>query len=223
MRDTSGVYELEQASGKIALADQPGKQSSFKTGQGHHVPLPARRASGRQETRHPDAVRRRSRAAALRALAWPRPEGRQQRVTLLHQYLNAEETVAFAEGGMQVLPHGEAVVGFGATQFFAEFAKNGEKHKRGTLLFEAELPKGDGTYRVERFPWSGTPNTKPAVAATRENPSEVDGLRKLERRDGSRQLGSARRRKRTRSSRDEADGATSRPRSPSRAPTTSSR
>ena len=41
------------------------------------------------------------------------------------------------------------------------------------MLFEAELPKGDGTYRVRRFPWSATPNTKPAVVAKRESPGEV--------------------------------------------------
>ncbi len=64
-------------------------------------------------------------------------------------------------------------MGFGATQFFTEFTKRGGKKKNGLLLFEAELPKGDGTYRAERFPWSATPNTKPAVVAKRESPGEV--------------------------------------------------
>ncbi len=94
-------------------------------------------------------------------------------VKLVHAYENPRHTVAVAEGGMQVLPGGEALLSFGATQYIAEFSKNGEKKKNGKLLFEAELPKGDGTYRVMRFPWSATPNTKPAVVAKRESAEEV--------------------------------------------------
>ena len=59
------------------------------------------------------------------------------------------------------------MVGFGATKYFSEFSRSGE------LLFEAELPKGDGTYRVLRAPWKATPKTVPAVAAVRESADEV--------------------------------------------------
>ena len=94
-------------------------------------------------------------------------------VKLVHAYENEQQSVALAEGGMQVLPHGEAIVSFGSTQYITEFSKRGGKKKNGKVIFEVELPKGDGTYRAERFPWSGTPNTKPAVVAKRESPGEV--------------------------------------------------
>jgi hypothetical protein len=172
MRDTSGIYDVEQDSGDILWQISPGK-SSFRLEKGvlfhfqHDVRLGGRKMN--MLTLFDDEagppLYGPSRGLVLKLGT--------RRVTLLHQYLNAEGTIALAEGSMQVLPHGEALVGFGATQFFSEFSKSGEKHKRGKLLFEAELPKGDGTYRVMRFPWSATPNTKPAVAAVRENMSEV--------------------------------------------------
>jgi hypothetical protein len=94
-------------------------------------------------------------------------------VKLMRQYSRPNVTVAGSEGSMQVMRHGEAVVGFGSTPFFSEFAKQGEGEKKGKLLFDAELPKGDGSYRVLRFPWDGTPTTVPALAAERQSPSEV--------------------------------------------------
>ncbi len=66
------------------------------------------------------------------------------------------------------------MVGFGATRYMAEYSIKRETGKRGTQLFEAQLPSGDGTYRVLRFPWSATPNTLPALAAVRESPSAVN-------------------------------------------------
>src|SRR5208283_2900304 len=90
-----------------------------------------------------------------------------------HQYIRAG-TTAQAEGSMQVMPHGEAVIGLGNTQYFSEFSEKGGKNKEGKLLFDAEMPKGFGTYRVFRFDWEGTPSTPPALAAERISPGEVD-------------------------------------------------
>ena len=173
MRDTSGVYEINQESGAIVWQISPGK-SSFRLAKGvvFHFQHDARLVGRKMNmlTLFDDEagppLYGPSRGLVLKVGT--------KRVTLLHQYLNPEPTIALAEGSMQVLPQGEALVGFGATQFFAEFSKSGERQKRGKLLFEAELPQGDGTYRVMRFPWSATPHTKPAVAAVRENISEVN-------------------------------------------------
>ncbi len=173
MRDTSGVYEVEPNSGHIVWQISPGK-STFKLGKGvvfhfqHDARLGGRKLNVLSlfDDEAGPPLYGPSRGVVLKIGT--------KTVTLLHQYLNPEETIALAEGSMQVLPHGEALVGFGATQFFSEFSKSGEKHKHGKLLFEAELPKGDGTYRVMRFPWSATPHTKPAVVAVRENVSEVN-------------------------------------------------
>jgi hypothetical protein len=96
-----------------------------------------------------------------------------EQVKLMHQYPRPTVTVAVSEGSMQVLRHGNAVVGYGATQFFSEFSQGGEREKGGKLLFDAELPKGDGSYRVLRFPWQGAPTTAPALAAHRESIADV--------------------------------------------------
>ncbi len=90
-----------------------------------------------------------------------------------HQYLRSFKTVAGAEGSMRVVKGGDAVVGYGSTPYFSEFSKGGEPEKRGKLLFDAELPKGDGTYRVLRDEWEGMPNTLPKLVAERESLSEV--------------------------------------------------
>lgn len=171
MRDTSGVYELEQDSGQILWQISP-KKSSFKLGKEvefhfqHDARLEGKKLNFLTlfDDEAGPPLYGPSRGLILKLGT--------KTVRLVHQYIK-EATVALAEGSMQVLPHREAVVGFGATQYFAEYSKNGEKHKRGRLLFEAELPQGDGTYRVMRFPWDGRPDTKPLAAAVRENISEV--------------------------------------------------
>ena len=43
----------------------------------------------------------------------------------------------------------------------------------GRLLFDAQLPDGDGSYRVLRVPWRATPRTRPALAVQRTGPGRV--------------------------------------------------
>ncbi|MCW3033896.1 MAG: hypothetical protein QOK19_1982 [Solirubrobacteraceae bacterium] len=172
LRDTSGVYELDQNTGAI-LWQIAGKASSYAKGKyttfhfQHHARLEGRGLNILTvfaDEAGPPAYGF-SRGLRLRIGGGA--------VKLVHQYLRPTVTVAVSEGSMQVMRHGEAVVGFGSAPFFSEFAKNGQSEKRGRLLFDAELPKGDGSYRVLRFPWQGTPTTTPALAAERISPSEV--------------------------------------------------
>jgi hypothetical protein len=172
LRDTSGVYELDQNTGAI-LWQIAGKASSYTRGKHttfhfqHHARLEGRGLNiltvFADEAGPP--VYGSSRGLRLRIGGGA--------VKLVHQYLRPTVTVAVSEGSMQVMRHGEAVVGFGSSPFFSEFAKNGELEKRGRLLFDAEMPKGDGSYRVLRFPWEGTPATSPALAGERKSPGEV--------------------------------------------------
>jgi Arylsulfotransferase (ASST) len=172
MRDTSGVYEIEQNTGKLLWEISP-EHSTFTKRKGveFHFQHDARLFGKHLET-----------LSLFDDEAGPPFYGpskglllklSKKAVSLEHAYENPQQTVTVAEGGMQVLPHGEALLSFGATQYIAEFSKSGGKKKNGKLLFEAELPKGDGTYRVTRIPWSATPNTKPAVVAKRESADEV--------------------------------------------------
>ena len=172
MRDTSGVYELDENTGAI-LWQVGGKASSFTMGKHttFHFQHDAR-LEGKSlnvltvfadEAGPP--VYGSSRGLRLKLTG--------SAVKLIHQYLRPNLTVAVSEGSMQVMRHGEAMVGFGSAQSFSEFAKNGDSEKRGRMLFDAEMPKGDGSYRVLRFPWEGAPATSPALAAERQSPGEV--------------------------------------------------
>jgi hypothetical protein len=172
LRDTSGVYELDQSSGAI-IWQIAGKASSYTRGKNttFHFQHDAR-LEGKSlnlltvfadEAGPP--VYGTARGLRLRIA--------RGKVNLFHQYLRPDVTVSVSEGSMQVMPRGEAVVGFGSARFFSEFAKSGESGRRGPLLFDAEMPKGDGSYRVLRFPWDGTPATSPALAGERGSPSDV--------------------------------------------------
>jgi len=172
MRDTSGIYEVEQAAGNILWEISP-SHNTFKLGKGvlfhfqHDAKLEGRKLqylSLFDDEAGPPFYGP-SKGMVLRLAG--------KTVKLVHTYENSHKTETVAEGGMQVMPHGEAVVSFGASQYIAEFSKRGGPKKTGTLLFELEFPKGDGSYRAERFPWSATPNTKPKVVAKRESESEV--------------------------------------------------
>jgi hypothetical protein len=85
---------------------------------------------------------------------------RGRRARLVHSYINRRHLLAGSQGNMQVLPGGNALVGWGAKPYLSEYSAAG-KH----LLFEARFPRGDESYRAYRFPWVGRPLTQPAVAA----------------------------------------------------------
>jgi len=172
MRDTSGVYLLNQDTGAI-IWQIAGKKTSFTRGKGtrfyfqHDAQLEGQnlnRLTLFADEAGPPAYGF-SRGVILKLNG--------SKVTLLHQYLRPTVTVAGSEGSVQVLKHGQVVVGYGSTQYFSEFAKGGGTEKRGTMLFDAQLPKGDSTYRVLRFNWEGTPSSTPKLAAERESLSEV--------------------------------------------------
>ena len=172
MRDTSGVYEIDQGTGKLLWEISP-SHSTFKKRKGVEFHF---QHDARLEGKHLETL------TLFDDEAGPPIYGvskglvlklSKRAVKLVHSYHESQSIVALAEGGMQVLPHGEAVLSYGSTQYIAEFSKRGGKKKNGVLLFEAQLPQGDGTYRAERFPWSATPNSKPVVVAKREGPEEV--------------------------------------------------
>ena len=84
---------------------------------------------------------------------------RRRTARVARQYRRPGTTLAQSEGSVQPLANGNAFVGFGSTEFFSEFSPTGK------LVFDASLPKDDGSYREYRVPWSATPTTKPDIAA----------------------------------------------------------
>jgi hypothetical protein len=65
------------------------------------------------------------------------------------------------EGSTQQLPDLHYLVGWGSPEpYFSEFAANGRQILIGRFV------DSNASYRIYRFPWSGTPRQPPAIAAS---------------------------------------------------------
>jgi hypothetical protein len=160
-RDTSAVYEVDRAGGRIVWT-LGGKAGSFRFGPGarfffqHDAEmLPDGRISLFDDEAGPPLHASTSRGLIL-AL-----DRRHRTATVARRYLPAGNRSAQSEGSLQILPGGDAFVGFGSQPYFSEFTA------AGRLLFDARLPQDDGSYRTYRSVWSATPRTRPAVVARR--------------------------------------------------------
>jgi hypothetical protein len=166
-RDTSAIYCLDRASGRI-LWRLGGKASNFRLAPGaqfyfqHDANLlPNGRISLFDDGAGPPMLEPYSRGLILDL------DRRHHVARLVRQFARSGDTSAQSEGSVQRLPGGNVFVGFGSTPFFSEFSS------RGRLLFDASLPVDDGSYRVYRVPWRGTPATPPAVVARRTDAGHV--------------------------------------------------
>jgi Arylsulfotransferase (ASST) len=64
-----------------------------------------------------------------------------------------------SQGNLQTLPTGGWMIGWGGLPNFTEF------NARGEIVYDAQLPRGENSYRVYRLPWSGQPSERPAAVA----------------------------------------------------------
>lgn len=85
-----------------------------------------------------------------------------QTARLAAEYLH-DGYLAVAMGSMQRLPDGGAFVGWGTVPGFSEFTP------AGALRFDARFPGGEVSYRAFRFPWTGDPTGRPALAVEAVN------------------------------------------------------
>ena len=158
-RDTSAIYDVDKASGQIEWK-LGGKDSSFRLGpdarfwfQHDARMLPDGRISMFDDEAGPPQKAPSSRGLIL--TLGP------SRATVSRQYLRPQDTSAQSEGSLQRLDGSRVFLGFGAQPFFSEFSGGGR------LLYDASLPKDDGSYRVYREPWRGTPSTTPDLVVKR--------------------------------------------------------
>ncbi|KAJ5098299.1 hypothetical protein N7532_005300 [Penicillium argentinense] len=85
-----------------------------------------------------------------------------KQVTLKSRMWDADEPVyAESQGSYQSLGNGHVLQDHGATPKIEEFDENGRIVMRARFGYDNTMQ----TYRVYRYPWTGTPSTKPDVAA----------------------------------------------------------
>jgi arylsulfotransferase ASST len=79
--------------------------------------------------------------------------------TLAGQLVHTPGLQSFCCGSTQQLPGGNWMLGWGGLSNLTEF------NAQGQMIFDAQLPHGETTYRVYREPWSAQPSDAPAIAA----------------------------------------------------------
>lgn len=76
-----------------------------------------------------------------------------------------------SQGNVQTLSNSNKFVGWGQSQYFSEFAAAGntESTPALNLLYDAQMPGSNYTYRAYRETWVGTPYYPPSAAAKSNN------------------------------------------------------
>ncbi len=184
-RDTSAIYKLDRASGRIVWR-LGGSASDFKMGNGanFHFQHDARFLGGHRVSLFDDEAGPPQFAPSSRGLVL-KLHRHPHKATVVHAYHRQADTSAQSEGSVQTLPDGSAFVGWGAEPFFSQFSP------RGRLLFDANLPVDDGSYRVYRFPWKREAEDRARGGRHPHRRVERDRVRELERGHRGRQVAGA--------------------------------
>lgn len=156
-RNTWTLYELDQRTGAI-IWRLGGKRSSFTLGAG--VPfayqhdaswLPNGDISLFDDEGAP-AVNPPSRGEVI-AL-----DQKAKTATLAGQLVRTTGPLATgSQGDVQALAHGNWLVGWGGLPNLTEF------NAQGQVIYDAQLPAGENSYRIYREPWIAQPSEQPAL------------------------------------------------------------
>jgi len=162
-RNTHALYKVNRRTGKV-MWRLGGKQSDFALGPG------VRFAWQHDAQRHTDGtisifdngaappVHKLSRVLVLDL------NTKTKKATLLRTYTHPKKLLSPFEANAQFLPNGNIFVGWGGWPYLTEFDANGR------VLFDVYFGHGKkagqdaDSYRGYRFPWTGHPANKPALA-----------------------------------------------------------
>jgi hypothetical protein len=89
-------------------------------------------------------------------------------VSVIQQYAHSPALNTNFEGNVQMLPNGDAFVGWGQQPYFTEF------NSAGKQIFDARFTSNTSSYRAYRFNWAGQPNTAPDIAAASNNDTTTE-------------------------------------------------
>ena len=150
-RNTWGLYEINGRSGAI-IWRLGGKRSSFTLGPGvqfayqHDATWQAQDEIGLFDDEGAPPVAPPSRGELIKL------DLKAKRATLVSQLVRTSGPLATAsQGNVQALPGGGFMVGWGGLPNFTEFDTHGQ------IIYDAQLPDGESSYRVYREPWAGQP------------------------------------------------------------------
>lgn len=168
-RHTRTLYKIDRRTGDV-IWRLGGKNSDVTLGRGAHFAYQhdAQRqpdgtitmfdnAAGSAET----AVRDTSRGIVLEL------DTDAMTATLVREYAHPAGTLSESQGNMQTLPNGNVFIGWGSEPLFTEHSED------GVMLLDVRFPPEVDSYRAFRFPWTGRPADKPAVAVESAGPDTL--------------------------------------------------
>jgi Arylsulfotransferase (ASST) len=158
MRNTCAVYLIDHRTGRI-LWTLGGKDSSFRMGPR------TRTAYQHDATMQPDGTVTIFDNGGGLPFVHAQSRGIHERLdladkttSLIAQYEHSPPLLSSVQGSVQLLPDGNAFVGWGAVKFFSEY------NAAGRQIFDAHFAAPVPSYRAFRYNWNAQPTTKPALA-----------------------------------------------------------
>jgi len=158
-RNTWGVYQLDGHSGRLVW-QLGGKRSTFALGAGvpfayqHNALLLGAGELSVFDDEGAPTVNAPSRGELIKL------DLKAKTATLASQLVRTTGPLTTAsQGNVQSLPGGDSMIGWGGLPNFTEF----DAH--GNVIYDAQFPPGEFSYRVYREPWSGQPTTPPSIVA----------------------------------------------------------
>jgi hypothetical protein len=157
-RNTSTLYELNTLTGQVLLRIG-GKHSDIKLPPGaatafqHDATMQENGTISVFDNGGVPKVHSQSRGLVLAVSPQSKSE------TVVAQYEHSPALSSGSQGNIQELAGGDVFVGWGAEPYFSEFGPTGQ------LLLDGHMHGSYQSYRTYRFPWTGTPQSAPAIAA----------------------------------------------------------
>jgi hypothetical protein len=94
-----------------------------------------------------------------------------RRANLHRSYYHDPNITVASQGNLQTLSNGNKFVGWGQSQYYSEYreAGNTENNPALNLLYDAQMPGSNYTYRAYRDKWIGKPFYPPSIGITSTN------------------------------------------------------
>jgi hypothetical protein len=157
-RRTSTIYKIDRETGRIAWR-MGGKAATLKMGPGTSFNLQHDARVHRDGTitlfdnASPPAFRKASRAITIRV------DEARGTATLVRSLTHPSGLLSATQGSVQMLANGNTFVGWGSRRWFTEY------DAAGNVVFDAQLARGNDTYRAYRLAWTGSPTANPRIVA----------------------------------------------------------